>query len=95
MASITMNQKVLHDDSGDSGNDVFEDGETYEVSDSLRDYFAAQGWIVGSEKVDAPVVATESEAKDIKPENSKKSVDLDIHSTVHESSVKVKDNNNG
>jgi hypothetical protein len=95
MPKVTMNQRVLHDDSANSGVEVFEENGKYDVSDELADYFAGQGWIVGSERPDAPTITIPESRRDIKPENSNKTIDLDIHSTVHHSSVVTKDKPNG
>lgn len=57
----TVNQVVKH------GKDVFKKGDT--VPEELVEYFSANGWIVGSEKIEAPTPEVEDIALDIVPEN--------------------------
>lgn len=55
------NQKIKH------GDTVYNEGE--DIPDELADYFASNGWLVGSEKIEAPTPQVEDKSVDIVAEN--------------------------
>lgn len=55
------NQKIKH------GDTVYDEGD--DVPDELADYFGSNGWLVGSEKIEAPTPQVEDKSVDIVAEN--------------------------
>lgn len=59
-----VNQTVKH------GTETYEPDIDYKLDPELHDYFAANGWLVGSERPEAPVISDNSDSLDIEPENA-------------------------